>query len=123
VVDGEGYTANRAYTIATPTFAQEYPDAIKVILEELEKASVWADKKPKDVAELLAPQLNIDKDVLEAASRRRPYGVIPVDQKITDEQQNVADTFHKLGLIKKQIQVSELVAQNPQWLPEGIAKI
>lgn len=109
-------------TIATPTFSRDYPDAIKVILEELEKVSVWASKNPQDVAELLAPQLNLDKDILAAASQRRPYGVIPVDEAITLEQQNVADTFHKIGLISKQIQVKELVAHNPRWLPKDVAK-
>lgn len=122
IVDGEGFTANRAYTIATPTFSRDYPDAIKVILEELEKVSVWASKNPQGVAELLAPQLNLDKDILAAASQRRPYGVIPVDEAITLEQQNVADTFHKIGLISKQIQVKELVAHNPRWLPKDVAK-
>ncbi|WP_166482736.1 aliphatic sulfonate ABC transporter substrate-binding protein [Scytonema sp. UIC 10036] len=121
LTDGEGLTSNRGFTIASPEFAQNSPDLIKVILEELQATSDWANKNPSQVAQFLSSQLGIEVESLEVMLRRQTFGVLPVDEKIIAEQQGVADTFFSLGLISKQIQVKNLVAKNPQWLPKELA--
>lgn len=121
LTDGEGLTSNRGFTIASPEFARERPDLIKAILEELQVISDWANKNPSQVAQFLSSQLGIEVESLEVMLRRQTFGVLPVDEKIIAEQQGVADTFFSLGLISKQIQVKNVVARNPQWLPKEFA--
>ncbi len=121
LTDGEGLSANRGFTIASPQFVRDHSDVIKAILEELQATSNWANKNPDQVAKFLSSQLGIDVEALEIMLRRQTFGVLPVDEKITEEQQGVADTFLRLGLIPKPIKVKELVANNPPWIPKKLA--
>jgi len=120
LTDGQGLTSNRGFTIASPEFAQEHSDLIKAILEELQSVSDWANRNPSQIASFLASQLGIDVDALNIAIRRQTFGVIPVDEKIIAEQQGVADTFFRLGLVPKQIQIKNIVVQKPSWLPVAL---
>lgn len=111
--DGEGLAANREFYLAAKPFAEQYPDRVKAILEETQKVDDWAKDNPTEVAKLLSPQLGIDVPTLEEVSKRRPYGVKPIDQEVVAYQQQVASTFLKLGLLPKPVNVKE-AAQVPK---------
>lgn len=110
VRDGTGLVANREFYLAAKPFAQQYPDRVKAVLDELNKVDSWAKANPKPVAELLSPQLGIDVPTLEEITRRRPYGVQrSLKPDVIAYQQNVADVFLELGLIPKPIRVKDAV--------------
>lgn len=109
LADGEGIVSNHEFYLASRTFAERHGDAIELLLDELERVDAWAQANPREAAELLAPQLGIDADSLELAGKRRGYGVQPMDDKVIAEQQLIADTFHRLGLIPKAIEVRDAV--------------
>ena len=105
--DGENLAANREFYLAARPFAEQYPDRIKAILEETQKVDDWAKTNPTEVATLLSPQLGIDVPTLEEISRRRSYGVQPIQPDVIAYQQEVADTFFKLKLLPKQLDIKE----------------
>lgn len=105
--DGEGLAANREFYLAAKPFAEQHPDRVKAILEETQKVDDWARGNPTEVAKLLSPQLGIDVPTLEEVSKRRPYGVKPIDQEVVTYQQQVANTFLKLGLLPKPVNVED----------------
>lgn len=107
--DGEGLSNNRTFYLSSLEFAQNSQDIARIIFAELKKTDQWANANPQEVANLLAPQLGIDAGVLKLATERRNYGAVPVDAKIVQEQQTLADTFYKLNLIKTQIQVKDAI--------------
>jgi len=111
--NAENLAANREFYLAAKPFADQYRSRIKVILEETQKVGNWAKANPTEVAKLLSPQLGIDVPTLIEVSQRRPYGVQPMQSEVVAYQQQVADTFFKLGLLPKQIDVKQ-VAQMPQ---------
>jgi sulfonate transport system substrate-binding protein len=114
LLNGEGLVSNREFYLAARPFLDENPQVIKVILEELDKLGKWAQDHPRDVAEILSPELSIDVPILEEISRRRPYGVeTPLKPTTVTEQQSIADVFLNLGLIPKPLNVEEAVLQNP----------
>jgi sulfonate transport system substrate-binding protein len=47
--------------------------------------------------------------VLETALARRSFGVLPMSDVVIAEQQKIADTFKRLGLIPTAINVSDAV--------------
>jgi len=106
--DGEGLVANREFYLATKTFAEQQPDRLKAILEEIQKVDDWAASRPTEVGKLLSPELGIDVPTLEEASKRRPYGVQPITNEVITYQQKVADTFYSLNVLPKQLKVSEV---------------
>ena len=112
--DGEGLVANREFYLAAKPFNDQYPDRIKVILEELQKVDEWAATQPTEVAKLLSPELGIDVPTLEEVARRRPYGVQPITAEVITYQQKVADTFLDLKLLPKPIKISEVAQATKQ---------
>lgn len=106
--DGEGLVSNFEFYLAAKPFADQQPDHIKAILEELQKVDDWAANKPTEVAKLLSPDLGIDVPTLEDVSKKRPYGVKPITDDVVTYQQKIADTFYDLKLIPKQLRLNEV---------------
>jgi sulfonate transport system substrate-binding protein len=73
----------------------------------------WAQTKPKEVAEALAPLTGLNTATLERALVRGGFGVSYLNDKVIAEQQKIADTFYELKLIPKQLNIREVV-----WLPQ-----
>lgn len=105
--DGEGLVANREFYLASRSLLKQSPNLVKTVLSEINKVDKWAAANHNQVATLLSPELGIDVPTLEAVSRRRPYGVKPVTQEVIAYQQNVANTFQNLGLLKQAIAVKD----------------
>lgn len=106
--NAQGLAANREFYLAAKPFAAQYPERVKAILEETQKVDEWASKNATAVATLLSPQLSIDVPTLEEISKRRPYGVQPIQPDVVTYQQQVADTFHKIELLPKPVKVREV---------------
>ena len=107
--NGEGLSNNRTFYLAATDFAEQQGQVLRIVFAELRKTNEWADKNPQAVAELLAPQLGVPVPVLALATGRRRYTAVPVDAGIVAEQQRIADTFFKLKLIPRNVQVRDAV--------------
>lgn len=82
---------------------------LKTLLDEVSIVDKWATNNPEEVAKFLEPELGIPAAALENAEKRRKYGVLPLTDEIITQQQNIADTFYKIKLVPKQIQVKDIV--------------
>ena len=107
--NGEGLSNNRTFYLAATDFAEQQGQVLRMVFAELRKTNEWADKNPQAVAELLAPQLGVPVPVLALATGRRRYTAVPVDAGIVAEQQRIADTFFKMKLIPRNVQVRDAV--------------
>ena len=77
--------------------------------EELAKVALWAEANRDAVAKVLAEATGIELAAWLRAVQRTDYRVAPLDDRVLDEQQRVADRFHKLGLIPNRIAVRDIV--------------
>jgi len=109
LIDGTGIVNNPTFYLASRSFAEQQPDLIKIVLQEVQKIDDWANTNPREVAEFLAPQLKVEVGDLERATKRREYGVNPITARTIADQQEIADRFFRLKLIPKQISVQEAV--------------
>jgi sulfonate transport system substrate-binding protein len=109
LADGRGVVSNHEFYLASRTFAENHPDIIDALLDELNKVDEWAKNNQDELAELLSAQLGIDVPSLKLAAGRREYGVRPITDEVIAEQQRIADTFEKLGLIPQPIHVKDAV--------------
>lgn len=107
--NGTGLSNNRTFYLAATGFAETQAQILRSVFAELRKTNEWADKNPQAVAEQLAPQLGVPVPVLALATGRRRYTAVPVDAAIVAEQQRIADTFFKLKLIPRAVQVRDAV--------------
>lgn len=120
IVNGEGLTENRTFYFGSEEILDKDPEIVKLILEELEKSNQWANENKKEVAEILAEELNLDVEPLITANERRDFGVLKVDETAIKVQQDLADAFYKISLFPNEIDISDAVDLSPKWLPENI---
>ncbi|MEH2365576.1 aliphatic sulfonate ABC transporter substrate-binding protein [Nostoc sp.] len=101
---------------AAPDFVRDYPDILKIILQELEKAGSWAKNNNKDSAKLLSKLYKVDLATMEIVEERGgDRKVLPVTDEVLTGLQNMADSFYKLKVIPKKIDVKD---KNYNWVPE-----
>jgi sulfonate transport system substrate-binding protein len=97
------------FYVATRQFAEQRPDALAVLLDELAAAGTWAVGNPHAAAELLAPQVGLSVAVAEVWQRRTTYGVRPVDGAVLAAQQRIADSFFQHALIPQRVAIAGAV--------------
>ena len=107
LINGEKIIANYEFFLARRDFAEAAPQILAVLKEETNKADAWALQNPRAVAELLAPELKVDADTLEVVAKKQARGLKDPDETVLAYQQNLADTFLKVGLIAKPIVVKD----------------
>ncbi|MHC2433030.1 sulfonate ABC transporter substrate-binding protein [Bradyrhizobium sp. USDA 4451] len=112
VADGTGVVANYQFYFASKKFLQADPKIVELVLAQLSEVDDWAKGDIHAVAEQLAPSIGLSVPVVEVALKRQAYGIKPLTDNVIADQQQVADTFFALGLIPKQIKISDVA-----WRP------
>ena len=120
VVNGSGLTENRTFYFATDDLLSDKPEVVKVILEELQVADLWANDNKTEVAEILAEELGLDVAPLQQANDRRTFGVEEIGDKIIASQQKLADTFFEAELLETEVNVEEAVNVDEAIIPDNI---
>jgi sulfonate transport system substrate-binding protein len=105
--NGEGLVANREFYLGERSFVEQNADVLNELVAEIQTVDEWATNNKTEVAELLSPQLGIDVPTLELVNQRRNYGIQLIKDEVIADQQEIADTFHQLGLIPKEIKVAD----------------
>ena len=111
LADGNGVVSNHQFFLASRPYASKRVDVVAIVLEELAAVDQWAKANLKDAATALSPQIGLDQPTLELALSRGGYGVTPVSDAVLAEQQAIADSFYKLKLIPKRINVRAATLQ------------
>jgi sulfonate transport system substrate-binding protein len=114
LTDAKGLAPNRQYYLAHRDFAKAHPQLVTEVLDEIAKTDHWAEQHQHEVAQLLSPRTGIPVTVLDLAVSRLGYGVTRLDDAAIEDQQRIADSFYKLGLIPKPVTVRDAV-----WTPNS----
>ncbi len=109
LTDGAGIVSSPEFMLASPGFAQAHPDLVHVILDAIHREGVWARENLDEIATLFSHELRLEFATLRVAVARKNYGILPMDESTVAEQQQIADTFAALGLIRRRIQVRDAV--------------
>lgn len=120
IVNGENLTQNRTFYFASERFVNEDKEILRIILDELQKSDQWANEHTAEVAALLAEELKIGVAPLELANGRREFGVLPIDEEAVKAQQDLADTFHALGLFPEPVDIRSVSNTEGDWYPESV---
>ena len=107
LADGTGIVSNYQFYFASKKFLGADPKIVDVVLAQLSEVDDWAKGDTHAVAEQLAAAIGLPVPVVEVALKRQSYGIKPVTDSVIVDQQQVADTFFALGLIPKQIRISD----------------
>ncbi|MFB2924125.1 MULTISPECIES: sulfonate ABC transporter substrate-binding protein [Aerosakkonema] len=109
LANGEGLTKNTNFYFATRFFASKYYDIVKIVIEEMRQVGIWASNHPQLAAKIIAANTNMKLATALKITKRNFYGAQPIQDRAIEEQQRIADTFFRLGLLPKQIRVEDVV--------------
>lgn len=101
------------YFLANRDFAGANPEVVTTVVASLQEAAAWADANRDKVAQALHEVTGVPLEAQTLAANRAKFGVFPITEEIVANQQKTADRFFKLGLIPKEIKVSDAVWSAP----------
>ena len=107
LADGTGIVSNYQFYFSSKKFLESGSGIVDLVLAELSAVDDWARGDIHAVANQLAPAIGLPVGVVEIALKRQSYGIKPVTDSVIADQQRVADTFFALGLLPKQIKISD----------------
>lgn len=103
-----------SFYLANRDFVNVHPRETREVIDGLSEAAQWAESHREDVAKTLAAVTGVPLDVQTLAANRATFIIGPVTDEIVATQQEVADRFHRLGLIPKPIVVRDIVWRSTQ---------
>jgi sulfonate transport system substrate-binding protein len=109
LVDGTDLVSNHEFFFASKSFAAAHPQVVDMVLGATRELYVDVVKDRPGTARMLSTASGFSVSVLETALARRSFGVLPMSDVVIAEQQKIADTFKRLGLIPTAINVSDAV--------------
>lgn len=109
LASGVGAVSHHQFFLSARPFAEKNGAILKILLEEISKEGQWIRANNKEAAAQLAPIQGLDVDVIEVSLKRYEHIFKPVDAKVLEEQQRIADAFFELKLIPKKLNVSDAV--------------
>jgi sulfonate transport system substrate-binding protein len=107
LIDGSGLVRNLQFYVSSRKYAEQSPDLVRTVIDELRDVDAWGKANPADVSRVLAPQTGLDPAVVDLALKRYAYGVQPITEEVIAYQQNIADTFTDLKLIPRKLDVKQ----------------
>lgn len=110
----KGILDSNSFYLANSDFAARHADVLKAALAEIGRTTDWAANHREDLARFIAEQTGVDPDVQQVSTGRAAVELLPVNGRIVESQQTIADTFHKLGIIPRRINVRDAVWTAPQ---------
>jgi sulfonate transport system substrate-binding protein len=96
------------YYYAIPELVRDYPDLLKVILEEVNEAGAWAKRQELEAAQRLAEHHAIDPAIVESLRQRSSErAIVQIDDLSLEALQNQANIFRDLKLIPQRVNVRD----------------
>ena len=112
--DGTGLVPNREYFLASRHLASTEPKLLRTVLDEVAACDAWSRDHLSSVTDLLSGTSGLPRPVVQAAVARLSFGIGGMTPSIIDQQQQVADTLARIGLIPEPVKVGDAVLSDPR---------
>ncbi|AYO52757.1 sulfonate ABC transporter substrate-binding protein [Acinetobacter wuhouensis] len=110
---GQNLVNNHQFYLADRKFAEQHPDVLKTVVNELNTTTQWVSQHQTDAAKLLEKPTGLPLDVLNTSISRMGFGVTPISSEVAKQQQYVADAFYQQKLIPNKINIQAAILANP----------
>lgn len=101
--------ASSSYYMASRDFAQRQGPLLAEILKTLQQTTHWASANREELVQLASQDTGMDPEVWRTAYGRTNLDLQPISTAHVAQQQQLADSFHALGIIPRKLQVQEIV--------------
>ncbi len=105
LISASGVVSRHQFFLGARPYAEKNQDVLKILMEEVSKQGQWIVANTKQAAAQLSPLQGMAPEIIEASLKHYVHVYKPVDDKVLDDQQKVADTFFELKIIPNKINV------------------
>lgn len=109
IATGENLVKNYQFYLADRKFAEQNPEVLKTVVNELNENTKWIAQHQDEAAKLLEKPTALDFSVLKSSISRMGFGVQPISNDIAKEQQYVADAFYQQKLIPNKLNIQAAI--------------
>ncbi|WP_413773131.1 sulfonate ABC transporter substrate-binding protein [Acinetobacter sp. ANC 4178] len=102
---GKNLVNNHQFYLADRKFAQQHPELLKTVVNELNQTTTWVSQHQQQAAQLLQQPTGLPVEVLNRSISRMGFGVQPISEQVAKQQQFVADAFYQQKLIPNKIDI------------------
>ena len=106
---GDKLVSNHQFYLADHKFAQQHPDILKTVVNELNQTTTWVAQHQQQAAQLLQQPTGLPVEVLNRSISRMGFGVQPISTEVAQQQQFVADAFYQQKLIPNRIDIQTAI--------------
>lgn len=110
IATGEHLVKNYQFYLADKQFAQQHPQLLRNIVQELNSTSQWMQQHQDQAAKLLEKPTGLDVNILKTSISRMGFSVKPISAEVIAQQQQVANAFYQEKLIPQQIDIQMAVS-------------
>jgi sulfonate transport system substrate-binding protein len=110
----EGVLDSYSFYLANGDFAAKHPLLLKAAVEALVETIAWSAQNRDKLAAAISEVTGVDLDIQKHAVDRLQIQIGPITERVVQSQQTIADTFHKLGIVPRQVVVRDIVWTAPQ---------
>ncbi|SFP24298.1 sulfonate transport system substrate-binding protein [Ectopseudomonas composti] len=111
--DGTGLVDNHQFYLATRTYAEQHPQVIGTLVEEIRGVGEWVKGNLDEATSQVAPLIGLSPEITRQAVERQGYGAQFITPDVIEAQQKIADTFTELKLIPKQLTIKDVIWNPP----------
>jgi sulfonate transport system substrate-binding protein len=106
LTDAAGLVPNHDFYLSRRDFATANAPALEAVITEVAAIESWIPNNRAAAATEIAATVGLPQPILLASFNRATYGVQKITPSVLADEQKVADTFYKLGLIPSPVNVA-----------------
>jgi len=109
LISATGIVSRHQFFLGSRAYAEKNQEVLKIVMDEVSKEGQWILANTKEAAAQLSPIQGMPPDIIETGLKHYTHVYRPIDNKVLEDQQNIADTFFELKLIPNKINVRSAV--------------
>ncbi|WEH96887.1 sulfonate ABC transporter substrate-binding protein [Acinetobacter soli] len=106
---GQNLVSNHQFYLADRKFADQHPEVLKTVVQQLNQTTEWVKTHQDDAARLLEKPTALDFNILKTSISRMGFGVTPLSSDVIQQQQYVADAFYQQKLIPQPLKIQDAI--------------
>ncbi|WP_288490672.1 sulfonate ABC transporter substrate-binding protein [uncultured Acinetobacter sp.] len=106
---GQNLVSNHQFYLADRKFAEQNPEVLKTVVQQLNQTTEWVKTHQDDAARLLEKPIALDFNILKTSISRMGFGVTPLSSEVIQQQQYVADAFYQQKLIPQPLKIQDAI--------------
>jgi sulfonate transport system substrate-binding protein len=109
VITAEGLTAGLSFQVASPEAVRDKRWALEDFVRRLAMARAWSLSNVTSYAETWGRLMNIPSAVPLNWLARARISIVPIDEGVIADEQKTIDLYFRSGLIRRQLDASDIV--------------